>query len=112
MKILFTVGGSQAAVFGVAPLAAAARNAGHEILLAADEPPVAPAPVEDLFATDESSPESSWLGPAMDEDDLAAQLGAPSPAAARAVQAASNGEAPDDDDTRGVVRRIISSNRS
>ncbi|MFE2358572.1 glycosyltransferase [Streptomyces parvulus] len=38
MKILFTVGGSQAAVFGVAPLAAAARNAGHEILLAADEP--------------------------------------------------------------------------
>ncbi|MEU4068016.1 nucleotide disphospho-sugar-binding domain-containing protein [Streptomyces wedmorensis] len=38
MKILFTVGGSQAAVFGVAPLASAARNAGHEILLAADEP--------------------------------------------------------------------------
>ncbi|WP_141579093.1 glycosyltransferase [Actinomadura sp. WMMA1423] len=38
MKILFTVGGSQAVVFGVAPLASAARNAGHEILLAADEP--------------------------------------------------------------------------
>lgn len=38
MKLLFTVGGSQATVFGVAPLAAAARNAGHEILLAADEP--------------------------------------------------------------------------
>ncbi|MFJ9821211.1 nucleotide disphospho-sugar-binding domain-containing protein [Streptomyces sp. NPDC101151] len=38
MKILFTVGGSQATVFGVAPLATAARNAGHEILLAADEP--------------------------------------------------------------------------
>jgi UDP:flavonoid glycosyltransferase YjiC (YdhE family) len=38
MKFLFTVGGSQAAVFGVAPLAGAARNAGHEILLAADEP--------------------------------------------------------------------------
>jgi UDP:flavonoid glycosyltransferase YjiC (YdhE family) len=38
MKFLFTVGGSQATVFGVAPLATAARNAGHEILLAADEP--------------------------------------------------------------------------
>ncbi|NBM14408.1 nucleotide disphospho-sugar-binding domain-containing protein [Streptomyces sp. GC420] len=43
MKLLFTVGGSQAAVFGVAPLAAAARNAGHEILLAADEPMMASA---------------------------------------------------------------------
>ncbi|MFD8309228.1 glycosyltransferase [Streptomyces sp. NPDC059690] len=43
MKILFTVGGSQAAVFGVTPLAAAARNAGHEILLAADEPLMAAA---------------------------------------------------------------------
>ncbi|MEV1026443.1 nucleotide disphospho-sugar-binding domain-containing protein [Streptomyces sp. NPDC050264] len=43
MKFLFTVGGSQAAVFGVAPLAAAARNAGHEILLAADEPLMAAA---------------------------------------------------------------------
>ncbi|MEU9078588.1 glycosyltransferase [Kitasatospora sp. NPDC004745] len=43
MKILFTVGGSQAAVFGVAPLAAAARNAGHEILVAADEPLMAAA---------------------------------------------------------------------
>ncbi|MEV6179126.1 nucleotide disphospho-sugar-binding domain-containing protein [Streptomyces sp. NPDC052015] len=43
MKLLFTVGGSQAAVFGVAPLAAAARNAGHEILLAADEPLIAAA---------------------------------------------------------------------
>lgn len=38
MKLLFTVGGSQATVFGVAPLATAARNAGHDILLAADEP--------------------------------------------------------------------------
>src|SRR5215468_9545545 len=38
MKFLFTAGGSQAAVFGAAPLATAARNAGHEILLAADEP--------------------------------------------------------------------------
>ncbi|MEU9713212.1 nucleotide disphospho-sugar-binding domain-containing protein [Streptomyces sp. NPDC059164] len=43
MKILFTVGGSQAAVFGVAPLAAAARNAGHQIMLAADEPLMAAA---------------------------------------------------------------------
>ncbi|MFH0246470.1 glycosyltransferase [Streptomyces sp. HK10] len=43
MRLLFTVGGSQAAVFGVAPLAAAARNAGHEILLAADEPLMAAA---------------------------------------------------------------------
>jgi glycosyltransferase len=38
MKFLFTAGGSQATVFGAAPLATAARNAGHEILLAADEP--------------------------------------------------------------------------
>jgi UDP:flavonoid glycosyltransferase YjiC (YdhE family) len=38
MKFLFTAGGSQATVFAVAPLATAARNAGHEILLAADEP--------------------------------------------------------------------------
>jgi glycosyltransferase len=38
MKLLFTAGGSQATVFAVAPLATAARNAGHEILLAADEP--------------------------------------------------------------------------
>lgn len=38
MKVLFTVGGSRASVFGAAPLATAARNAGHEILLAADEP--------------------------------------------------------------------------
>ncbi|MCO5967863.1 glycosyltransferase [Actinoallomurus soli] len=38
MKILFTVGGSQAIVFAVTPLGSAARNAGHEVLLAADEP--------------------------------------------------------------------------
>jgi glycosyltransferase len=38
MKFLFTAGGSQATVYSVAPLATAARNAGHEILLAADEP--------------------------------------------------------------------------
>ncbi len=38
MKILFTAGGSHSTVFSVAPLATAARNAGHEILLAADEP--------------------------------------------------------------------------
>src|SRR5579859_5106722 len=37
MKFLFTAGGSQATVYSVAPLATAARNAGHEILLAADE---------------------------------------------------------------------------
>ncbi len=43
MKFLFTAGGSQATVFAVAPLATAARNAGHEILLAADEPMVATA---------------------------------------------------------------------
>lgn len=82
-----------------------------EPLLAVEAPAEAPAPVEDLFASDDA-PESSWPGPAMDEDDLAAQLGALSPAAARAVQAASNGEPSEDDDTRGVVRRIISSNRS
>ncbi|GAA0318958.1 glycosyltransferase [Actinoallomurus spadix] len=35
--MLFTAGGSQAIVFAIAPLASAARNAGHEILLAADE---------------------------------------------------------------------------
>jgi glycosyltransferase len=38
MKFLFTAGGGQAAVFGAAPLATAARNAGHDILLALDEP--------------------------------------------------------------------------
>ncbi|RSM81694.1 DUF1205 domain-containing protein [Kibdelosporangium aridum] len=35
---MFTAGGSAATVFGMAPLATAARNAGHEILLTADEP--------------------------------------------------------------------------
>jgi glycosyltransferase len=45
MKFLFTAGGSQATVFSVAPLATAARNAGHEILLAADEPLVEAAEV-------------------------------------------------------------------
>lgn len=38
MKFMFTVGGSQSTVFCIAPLATAARNAGHEILLTADEP--------------------------------------------------------------------------
>ncbi len=38
MKILFTAGGTQSIVFGVAPLATAARNAGHEILLVIHEP--------------------------------------------------------------------------
>lgn len=38
MKLLFTAGGSHATVFSVAPLATAARNEGHEILLTADEP--------------------------------------------------------------------------
>jgi glycosyltransferase len=43
MKFLFTAGGGQATVFGAAPLAAAARNAGHDILLAVDEPLLATA---------------------------------------------------------------------
>ncbi len=43
MKLLFTAGGSQATVFGIAPLASAARNAGHEILLATDDPMLATA---------------------------------------------------------------------
>lgn len=43
MKILFTAGGGLATIFGAAPLATAARNAGHEILLAADEPMLATA---------------------------------------------------------------------
>jgi UDP:flavonoid glycosyltransferase YjiC (YdhE family) len=38
MKFLFTVGGSAATVFAMSPLATAARNAGHEILLTVDEP--------------------------------------------------------------------------
>nr|ARD70898.1 glycosyltransferase [Micromonospora echinospora] len=38
MKFLFTVGGSQSTVFSIAPLATAARSAGHEILVTADEP--------------------------------------------------------------------------
>lgn len=37
MKFLFNAGGSQAIVFAAAPLATAARNAGHEILLATDD---------------------------------------------------------------------------
>jgi glycosyltransferase len=38
MKFLFITGGSSATVFAVAPLATALRNAGHDILLAANEP--------------------------------------------------------------------------
>ena len=38
MKFLFTVGGSHSTVFSIAPLATAARSAGHEILVTADEP--------------------------------------------------------------------------
>jgi hypothetical protein len=38
MKLLFIAGGTSMSVFSVAPLATAARNAGHEILLAANEP--------------------------------------------------------------------------
>lgn len=38
MKILFIADGSPATVFAVTPLATALRNAGHEILLAANEP--------------------------------------------------------------------------
>jgi UDP:flavonoid glycosyltransferase YjiC (YdhE family) len=38
MKFLFITGGSSATVFAMAPLATALRNAGHDILLAANEP--------------------------------------------------------------------------
>ncbi|MFD7280997.1 nucleotide disphospho-sugar-binding domain-containing protein [Streptomyces sp. NPDC059862] len=38
MKFLFVAGGSSATVFTVSPLATALRNAGHEILVAANEP--------------------------------------------------------------------------
>jgi UDP:flavonoid glycosyltransferase YjiC (YdhE family) len=38
MKFLFTAGGRPAIVFAVAPLAAAARSAGHEILVVVHEP--------------------------------------------------------------------------
>jgi len=38
MKFLFIAGGSSATVFTVAPLATALRNAGHEVLVAANEP--------------------------------------------------------------------------
>jgi UDP:flavonoid glycosyltransferase YjiC (YdhE family) len=38
MKFLFIAGGTSMTVFSVAPLATAARNAGHEILLAVNEP--------------------------------------------------------------------------
>ncbi|WP_331748477.1 nucleotide disphospho-sugar-binding domain-containing protein [Streptomyces sp. NBC_00648] len=38
MKFLFIAGGSPATVFTVVPLATALRNAGHEVLLAANEP--------------------------------------------------------------------------
>jgi UDP:flavonoid glycosyltransferase YjiC (YdhE family) len=38
MKILFITTGSQVTVYAVAPFATAVRNAGHEVLLAANEP--------------------------------------------------------------------------
>ncbi|MFI0450346.1 nucleotide disphospho-sugar-binding domain-containing protein [Actinomadura sp. 6N118] len=38
MKFLFTPVGSQVTIYAVAPLATAVRNAGHEVLLAANEP--------------------------------------------------------------------------
>lgn len=38
MKFLFIAGGSSATVFTIAPLATALRNAGHEVLVAANEP--------------------------------------------------------------------------
>jgi UDP:flavonoid glycosyltransferase YjiC (YdhE family) len=38
MKFLFITTGSQATFYAVAPLATAARNAGHEVILAAHEP--------------------------------------------------------------------------
>ncbi|MCO5967867.1 nucleotide disphospho-sugar-binding domain-containing protein [Actinoallomurus soli] len=38
MRILFVVTGSQPTYFSVAPLATAARNAGHQVMLAAHEP--------------------------------------------------------------------------
>ena len=38
MKFLFTPVGSQVTVYAVAPLATAVRNAGHEVLLAVNEP--------------------------------------------------------------------------
>jgi UDP:flavonoid glycosyltransferase YjiC (YdhE family) len=38
MKILFVTTGSQATFYAIAPLATAARNAGHEVLLATHEP--------------------------------------------------------------------------
>ncbi|MFE0690948.1 glycosyltransferase [Streptomyces xiamenensis] len=38
MKFLFTAGGSHSTVFSMAPLATAARTAGHDVLLTVDEP--------------------------------------------------------------------------
>ncbi|GAA4009887.1 glycosyltransferase [Streptomyces marokkonensis] len=38
MKLLFIAGGSSATVFTIAPLATALRNAGHDVLVAANEP--------------------------------------------------------------------------
>ncbi|XKK61500.1 hypothetical protein HFP71_00390 [Streptomyces sp. ARC32] len=38
MKILFITTGSQATYYAAAPLATAARNAGHQVMLAAHEP--------------------------------------------------------------------------
>ncbi|MFC0107536.1 nucleotide disphospho-sugar-binding domain-containing protein [Kibdelosporangium aridum] len=43
MKFLFIGVGSEASVFAVAPLATAVRNAGHEVLLAVNEPQIAAA---------------------------------------------------------------------
>ncbi len=38
MRILFITTGSQATYYAAAPLATAARNAGHDVMLAAHEP--------------------------------------------------------------------------
>ncbi|MET9608574.1 glycosyltransferase [Streptomyces sp. NPDC006512] len=37
MKILFVAGGTSGVIFGIVPLAQAARNAGHEVIMAAPE---------------------------------------------------------------------------
>ncbi|HYI60838.1 MAG TPA: DUF4388 domain-containing protein [Acidimicrobiales bacterium] len=85
------------------------------------QPEPQPEPAPELVAGPEgAAPDGGaegtpdWPTPSMDEDDLALQLEALSPAAARAVAAAASAEgreAEEGDAGRRVLRRIISSGR-
>ncbi|MFF3764301.1 nucleotide disphospho-sugar-binding domain-containing protein [Streptomyces sp. NPDC001922] len=77
MRILFVTGGSPATVFPLTPLATAARNAGHEVIVACNDETadavagaglaglsVSPVPIREHFSTDRSgSPVAAPAGP-------------------------------------------------